>query len=63
MKLESKDNEIDNKTQKLCAITSYPINPKRKHIEPDKLDCKEKGKALNTKYIKLSIWINYSCNI
>lgn len=45
MKLESKNNEIREQNSKLL----YSINPKRKYIEPDKLDHIEKRKAPNTK--------------
>lgn len=30
--LESKDNETENKSQKLCLNTLYSTNPKNKHI-------------------------------
>lgn len=38
-----------DKTLKLCANTSYPINRSEKYIEPDKLDFIEEGKSSNTK--------------
>ena len=34
--------KLENKTQILCAITSYQVNLKQKDIKPDKLDRKEK---------------------
>lgn len=43
--------KIENITQKLymCENTSYPINLKRKHNKPDKIDYIEGGKVPHTK--------------
>lgn len=38
---------LEGKTKKVCANTSYLINSKQKHIETDELDYIEEG---STKY-------------
>lgn len=48
MKLEDKNN-IKEQSSKICANTSYSINPKQKYIEHEKLDYIKEGRTPNTK--------------